>query len=124
MYIIIATGLAMVLMVVGLIFGVILQTAFGVESVSTSPAILGGLTVGISVAFIGAGVLAAWGTIKVAPSEANRVKFFSTTSRTLGRPLAEDLGYVENDDKNDEDAEDWYTRARDRNREDDFTVLG
>jgi len=125
MYVLIATGLAMVLMFLFLAIGLTIQTIFGIEEISASPTVLGGIGVGISVAFISAGIVAAWGTIKVAPSEKNRDRFFSKASKTLGRPsLPSDLGYA-GDDKDDDDEADWWIRARDRKKgDDDYSVLG
>lgn len=125
MYVLIATGLAMVLMFLFLAIGLTIQTVFGIKEISTSPIILGGIGVGISVAFIVAGIIAVWGTIKVAPSEKNRDRFFSKTSKTLGRPtLPSDLGYTEAGEDDDDEA-DWWVRARDRKKGDeDYSVLG
>ena len=125
MFVILATGLGMGFMFVGLAVGMLLHFAFGVEAVSTSPAILGGITVGISFGILSALFLSAWVTVKLAPTEANREKFFARASKTLGKPdLARDLGYVEEEDDDDSEG-DWYTHARDRARGDeDYTVLG
>jgi len=124
MFVISSTVLGMILMLVGLAIGMLLQVAFGIDDISTSPAVLGGLTVGISAGIISALVFSVWATIKVAPTESNRVAFFARTSQTLGKPdLARELGYVEEDDSDDEEG-DWYTRARDRGKGEDFTVLG
>ena len=57
MYVLIATGLAMVLMFLFLAIGLTIQTVFGIEEISASPTILGGIGVGISVAFIVAGII-------------------------------------------------------------------
>lgn len=124
MFVISATVLGMALMFVGLAIGMLLQVAFGIDAVSTSPAVLGGLTVGISAGIISALFFSVWATIKVAPTESNRIAFFARTSQSLGKPdLARELGYVKEDDSDDGDG-DWYTRARDRDKGEDFTVLG
>jgi hypothetical protein len=125
LFVILSTVLGILLMFVGFGIGMLLHFAFGIDDVSKSPAVLGGLTVGISAGIFSALILSVCFTIKVAPTEANRLAFLSRTAETLGKPnLAHELGYGEQDDDDDSEG-DWWTRARDRGRgEDDYSVLG
>ena len=121
MFVVFATGLGIILMLVGLAVGLVLHFALGSTELSNSPSALGGLAVGVSLGIIAAFFLAIWGTIKVAPTEASREEFFAKTAQTLGKPnLGRELGYgTEKDDDDDDDEGDWYTRARDRTRGED-----
>lgn len=115
--------LGIVLMFVGVVVGVLIHFAFGIDDLTDSASVLGGLAVGVSVGIISAFFLSIWGTIKTAPTEANRKEFLSRTAQTLGRPdLASEMGYSDDEDEDDRgnggdganDFGDWYTRARDR----------
>ena len=120
MFVVFATLLGIILMLAGLAVGLVLHFALGSTELSNSPAALGGLAVGVSLGIIAAFFLAIWGTIKVAPTEASREKFFAKTAQTLGRPnLGRELGYGTEEDEDEEDEGDWYTRARDRARGED-----
>ena len=120
MFVMLSTVLGIVLMFVGVGVGALIQLAFGVDNLMDSSVALGGLAVGVSVGIISAFFLSIWGTIKAAPTEANRKVFFARTSQTLGRPdLARELGYGEQEEDGDDSDGDWYTRARDRARGED-----
>lgn len=115
--------LGIVLMFVGVVIGMLIHLAFGIDNLTESASVLGGLAVGVSVGIISAFFISIWGTIKTAPTEANRKEFLRRTAQTLGRPdLASEMGYGEEDDEDDggsrgggpKDIGDWYTRARDR----------
>ena len=124
MFVVFATLLGIVLMIVGLGVGLVLHFALGSDQLSNSPAALGGLAVGVSLGIIAAFFIAIWGTIKVAPTEASREEFFAKTAQTLGKPnLGRELGYGTEQDDDDEDEGDWYTRARDRTRGDDEDLI-
>ena len=68
--------LGIVLMFVGVVVGVLIHFAFGIDDLTDSASVLGGLAVGVSVGIISAFFLSIWGTIKTAPTEANRKEFF------------------------------------------------
>lgn len=120
MFVVFATLLGVILMVVGVGVGLVLHFAFGYDELSNSPAALGGVAVGVSLGIISAFFIAIWGTIKVAPTEASREQFFTKTAQTLGKPdLARELGYGPEDGDEDDEETDWYTRARDRARGED-----
>jgi hypothetical protein len=119
MFVVFATLLGIILMFAGLAVGLVLHFVLGSSQLSNSPAALGGLAVGVSLGIISAFFIAIWGTLKVAPTEASREEFFSKTAQTLGRPnLGRELGYGEEDGDEDDEG-DWYTRARDRTRGED-----
>ena len=123
MFVVFATLLGVILMFIGLGVGLVLHFVLGSDELSNSASALGGLAVGVSLGIIAAFFIALWGTIKVAPTEASRDVFFAKTAKTLGKPdLATELGYGEEDDEDDDEG-DWYTRARDRARGDDEDLI-
>lgn len=120
MFVMLSTVLGIALMFVGVGVGVLIQVVFGIDDLTESSSVLGGLAVGVTVGIISAFFLSIWGTIRVAPTEANRKEFFARTSQTLGRPdLAREMGYGEQNEDEDDGEGDWYTRARDRARGED-----
>ena len=124
MFVVFATLLGIILMLVGLGVGLVLHFVLGNDELSNSTSAMGGLAVGVSLGIFAAFLIALWGTIKVAPTEASREEFFARTAKTLGKPdLASELGYGDDDDDDDDDEGDWYTRARDRARGEDEDLI-
>ena len=124
MFVVFATLLGIILMLVGLGVGLVLHFVLGNDELSNSTSAMGGLAVGVSLGIFAAFFIALWGTIKVALTEASREEFFARTAKTLGKPdLASELGYGDEEDDDDDDEGDWYTRARDRARGEDEDLI-